>query len=61
MELDHPNIVKIYESYENDKYFWLVEDLCGGGELFDSIAERGRFSEDEARVTFHNAALSISQ
>ena len=61
MELDHPNVVKIYESYENEKFFWIVLELCNGGELFDAIAERGRFSEDEARTTFHNAALSINQ
>jgi len=33
--LDHPNIVKIYEYYEDDKRFYIVTEICSGGELFD--------------------------
>ena len=31
--LDHPNIVKYYETYEDVKYIYLVMELCEGGEL----------------------------
>ena len=27
-KLDHPNIVKYYETYDDDKYFYLVMELC---------------------------------
>jgi len=33
--LDHPNILKIYESFECEKRFYIVTELCKGGELFD--------------------------
>lgn len=36
--VDHPNIVKYYESYEDAKYMYLVMEYCPGGELFDMIA-----------------------
>ncbi len=36
--LDHPNIVKYYETYEDQKYMYLVMEYCSGGELFDKIA-----------------------
>jgi calcium-dependent protein kinase len=26
--LDHPNIIKLHEIYENDAYVFLVQDLC---------------------------------
>jgi len=36
--LDHPNIVKYYETYDDTKYIYLVMEFCPGGELFDKIA-----------------------
>jgi calcium-dependent protein kinase len=36
--LDHPNIVKYYQTYEDTKYMYLVMEFCPGGELFDRIA-----------------------
>ena len=36
--LDHPNIVKYYETYDDIKYQYLVMELCSGGELFDKLS-----------------------
>ena len=46
--LDHPNIVKIYEYFEDEKRFYIVTDLVKGGELFDEIIKRGKFNERDA-------------
>jgi calcium-dependent protein kinase len=47
--LDHPNIVKYYETYEDVKYIYLVMELCLGGELMEKLSERqSPFSESEA-------------
>lgn len=43
--LDHPNIIKYYETYENNKYMYIVMEYCPGGELFDFIAQKGKDSE----------------
>ena len=37
--LDHPNIIKIYEFYSTDKYVYIINELCTGGELFNKIVE----------------------
>lgn len=37
-KLDHPNIVKYYETYDDAKYMYLVMEYCNGGELFEKIA-----------------------
>jgi len=46
--LDHPNIIKVKEFYEDMKYFYIVTELCTGGELFDRILENGRLLESDA-------------
>ena len=46
--LDHPNILKMYEFYQDEKNFYLIIELCTGGELFDKIIEQGTLTEKEA-------------
>lgn len=33
--LDHPNIIKYYEDFENERYIYLVMEYAEGGTLFD--------------------------
>lgn len=51
-KLDSPNIVKYYETYEDDDYVYLVMEYCPGGELFDLISQKleksKKFKEKEA-------------
>lgn len=46
--VDHPNIITFYELFVDDNFFHLVTEFCGGGELFEHIISRGRFSESYA-------------
>lgn len=48
-QVDHPNIVKCYDIYEDEKYIYIVMELLLGGELFDQIIKKTRFTEREAR------------
>ena len=32
-QVDHPNIVKLYEIYEDEKYYFLIMELMQGGEV----------------------------
>ncbi|CAD8079716.1 unnamed protein product [Paramecium primaurelia] len=47
-KLDHPNIIKIFEFYQDERFFYIVTELCTGGELFDKIRAEGSFSEKKA-------------
>jgi len=47
-QLDHPNILKLYEFYQDQKNYYIIIELCTGGELFDKIIEQGSLSEKEA-------------
>ena len=46
--LDHPNIIKVYEFFKTDKYIYIINELCTGGELFDKIVEMKFLSETVA-------------
>nr|AZL94174.1 calcium-dependent protein kinase [Cardiosporidium cionae] len=43
--IDHPNIIKLFEVYEDSENLYLVMDICTGGELFDRIIKSSFFSE----------------
>ena len=38
-KLDHPNIVRYYETYIDEKYIYLVMEYIAGGELFEKITK----------------------
>jgi len=46
--MDHPHIIKLFESFEDPKNIHLVMELCAGGELFDMITSSGCFTEVQA-------------
>ncbi len=37
---DHPSIITVHDAYEDDDYFYIVMDLCRGGDLFEPICKR---------------------
>lgn len=45
--IDHPNIVRLYEIYEDEKYLHLVMDHCKGGDLYDYLLNKGSLNELE--------------
>mmetsp|Transcript_87273 Transcript_87273/g.281965 ORF Transcript_87273/g.281965 Transcript_87273/m.281965 type:complete len:575 (-) Transcript_87273:162-1886(-) len=47
-ELDHPNICRLYEAFQDDSHTYLVMELCEGGDLFQAIVNSSTFSETEA-------------
>ena len=60
-QLDHPNIIKYYETYESPKYMYLVMEYCGGGELFDKITKNKEvFSEKQASDIMFKLFLAIN-
>ena len=48
--LDHPNIIKLYQTFEDHSYIYMVMELCTGGELFDRLADQkdSKFTELKA-------------
>ena len=45
---DHPNIMKVFELYEDEHRFYIVTEYLEGGELFDHLIEHKCFDEKTA-------------
>lgn len=68
-KLTHQNIIKILDFSDEAEYtlpngrsmpvYYIALELASGGELFDFIAETGRFSEPVARYFFHQLVEGI--
>uniref|UniRef100_A0A7S0ZZ78 Non-specific serine/threonine protein kinase n=1 Tax=Noctiluca scintillans TaxID=2966 RepID=A0A7S0ZZ78_NOCSC len=46
--MDHPNIIKLYETYQDSRNMYLVFEYVAGGALFDRIIETGQLTEAQA-------------
>lgn len=46
--LDHPNIIKLYEVFQDSEDIYLVQEFCEGGELFDYIVDKSNLNERDA-------------
>jgi calcium-dependent protein kinase len=58
--LDHPNVVKLFEIYEDARCMYLVMEYCTGGELFDRIVEAGSFTEGQAALLMKQMLRAVA-
>ncbi|KAI5281588.1 hypothetical protein KEM54_003152, partial [Ascosphaera aggregata] len=57
--LNHPNIVKLLEFSDSPQFYYIVLELCPGGELFHQIVRLTYFSEDLSRHVIMQVAKAI--
>ena len=43
--LEHPNIMKLYEFFEDDKSYYMVSEFCDQGDLFDKMKKLNWMTE----------------
>jgi calcium-dependent protein kinase len=58
--LDHPNILKCYEIFEDNWKFYVAMDYCAGGELFDKIIQMKKFNELQAAEIIFQVLSAIA-
>ena len=44
-KLEHPYIMKLYEFYSDEEYFYLINEFCSEGDLSEKLQKVGRFEE----------------
>uniref|UniRef100_A0A8I3VZK1 non-specific serine/threonine protein kinase n=1 Tax=Callithrix jacchus TaxID=9483 RepID=A0A8I3VZK1_CALJA len=58
-ELQHENIVALYDVQELPNSVFLVMEYCNGGDLADYLQVKGTLSEDTIRVFLHQIAAAM--
>ena len=58
--VDHPQIIRMYEWFEDKANIYIIMDLCEGGELFDKISSVGHFDEQVAAKLFRNMMNAVN-
>lgn len=55
----HPNVIDLYDVYEDSNGVHLVLELCSGGELFDRIVAQEKYAEVGAAAVIHQIARGL--
>lgn len=55
----HKNIVKLYGAHEDEKFYWLVTELCSGVELLKAVLTRGKFPEQLTGTIMHEIFSAV--
>jgi len=48
----HPNVVKLFETFETGRHILLVMELCAGGDLLNYVRKRKKLDELSAKYLF---------
>mmetsp|Transcript_70417 Transcript_70417/g.126947 ORF Transcript_70417/g.126947 Transcript_70417/m.126947 type:complete len:589 (-) Transcript_70417:79-1845(-) len=57
--LDHPNVVMLFEIFEDDATMSLVLELCQGGSLYKYTKKNGRLTEVESSIAISQALRAV--
>jgi calcium-dependent protein kinase len=58
--VDHPNIIKLFDCYYDRTFYYMVEEYCSGGDLFDYIQKEKCFTEKKAKIIFKQLLSAVN-
>ncbi|KAK0985350.1 Calmodulin-dependent protein kinase cmk2 [Friedmanniomyces endolithicus] len=59
-KLKHPHIVRFVDWFESRDKYYIVTQLATGGELFDRICDKGKFTEKDASQTIKQVLDAVN-
>lgn len=48
----HNSVVKLFETFETEKHYLFVMELCAGGDLLSYVRKRRKLNENVAKYLF---------
>jgi len=59
-KIRHPHIVEFIDCFETKSKYYIVFELATGGELFDRICQKGKFTEKDAAIVITTILGAVS-
>ncbi|KAL4445496.1 hypothetical protein ABPG74_004570 [Tetrahymena malaccensis] len=59
VDADHPFIIKLHYSFQNERKLFFVLDYCQGGELFNLLCKYKRFNEQDTKFYCAQIVLAL--
>lgn len=47
MQFEHPFIIRVHTTFQNESKFYFIMEYCPGGELYNLLAIKEKFSEEQ--------------
>ncbi|KAJ8534995.1 hypothetical protein ON010_g13742 [Phytophthora cinnamomi] len=57
--IKHPNLITIHKVYEEHQKVYIIQEMCTGGELYDRVVQRGKYSERDAASTMRQLVSAL--
>ena len=58
--LDHPHVIKIYEVYNDDDYYYLINEFCSEGDLSEKLSQMRHLPECIVKVLMFQIFSAVS-
>lgn len=58
--LDHPHVMRLYNTFEDETHVYMAFELCTGGSFFELLAQRGFLTESLAARVFRQILGVVS-
>ena len=58
-ELNHPNLIKLYQIIEDNNNYYIVTEYASGGELFNLIVKNKHLTENDASIFFTQLIFAL--
>jgi calcium-dependent protein kinase len=59
-ETSHPNVMRIYELLNDDKFYFVVSELIKYGELYDFVVKRGGITEKDVQIIIKQLFMALN-
>ena len=58
--LEHPNIMKVYECFVDDNYFYIISDLCDQGHLLGKLEKLGKMDQIVVNLIMYQVLNAVA-
>ena len=56
---NHQNVIKLYETFESERFILFVIEMCAGGDLLNYVRKRRKLKENIAKILFKQIIEAI--